>query len=161
MFWLLFTTGFLNLAVLRSCSQCNSVQRWGHSQGKERMVPHCSTYKELKNILSKFGFRSSRYGPQKKYKKGIVAYECVHSQCYIFMVNGVIGTRTNVCPRKAWECLLIAYHPCFSIVAVNEHTCSLETFIPGRYLPLPLGNRHKALTELWSHRRHPCDCKLR
>lgn len=133
---------------LQSCSQCNSVQCRGHSQGKERMVPHCSTYKKFKNDLSKFGFRSSRYGPQKKGKEGIVVHECVHIQWLVFMVNRVNGTRTNICPRKAWECLLIAYHSCFSIAAVNEHTCSLETSIPGRCPPLPLGNRHKALKRL-------------
>lgn len=38
--------------------QCSSVQCGGHSQGKERMAPCCSTCKKLKNILSKFGFRS-------------------------------------------------------------------------------------------------------
>lgn len=160
MLWLLFTMGFLHFADLQSCSQCNSLQCRGHGQGKEGMVQHCSTCKKLKNVLSKFGFRSSRYGPQKKGKEGTVVHEYVHSQWLVFMANRVNGTRTNIWPRKAWECLLIAYHSCFSIVAVNEHTCSLETSIPGRCPPLPLGNRHKALKRLWSHHRHPCDCKF-
>lgn len=140
--------------------QCHSVQCTGCRQGKERQAPCCSTCKKLKNVWSKLGFRSSRYAPQKKCKMGIAAYECVHSQWSIFMVNRVNGTKSNVCPRKAWECLLITYHWCFSIAAVNEHCCSLETSIPGRCLPLPSENRRKALKELWSHHRHPCDCKL-
>lgn len=143
-----------------SAVQYDSAQCRGHSQGKERMAPHCTTCKKLKNVLSKFGSRSSRYGPQKKHKKGTVAYECMHIHWLIFMVNRVNGTKPNVCPRKAWECLLITYQSCFSIAAVNELSCNLETSIPGTCLPLPLGNRHKALKELWSLHRHPCGCKL-
>lgn len=59
--------------------QCNSVQCRGHSQGKERTASCWSTCKKLKNVLSKFGFTSSRYGPQKKCEKGIVAYECAQA----------------------------------------------------------------------------------
>lgn len=60
------------------------------------MVPHCSTYKKFKNVLSKFGFRSSRYGPQKKGKERIVVHECVHSQWLVFMVNRANGTRKQI-----------------------------------------------------------------
>lgn len=81
-----------------------------------------------------------------------------HGQWLIIMVSRINGTNPNVCPRKAWECLLITYHSCFSIS--NEHSHSLETSIPGRCPLLPLGNQHKALKKLWSHHRHPCDCKL-